>query len=261
VDAFEAWTKDVIEGNNLQNSGIIFIWDEFTNFVRESGSDNVLQRISEYCKQQPLFMFFIVHVDQAWVNELGKDTYDRILHRYHELEFHITESAAYDLIGNSILTRKGMDSTWKTKKDKLIKKIDTYIHEFDNLQLSNPREKFLSLCPIHPMTLTLLSTVAENFGASQRTLFRFMKDESEEKENVGFRYFINTYGPDDWCWLTPDFLWDYFFTRESDIKGDTGSEARQCFRDLENYRILPLLPLIKPLYLQCQQLKPHPLSF
>jgi hypothetical protein len=230
VEAFEAWIKDVIEGNKLQNSGIIFIWDEFTDFVRESGSDNVLQRISEYCKQQPLFMFFIVHVDPAWVNELGKDTYERILHRYHELEFHITESAAYDLIGNSILTRKGMDSTWKNQKDKLLKTIDDYITEFDNLQLSSLREKFLSLCPIHPMTLTLLSTVAQNFGASQRTLFRFMKDEAEEKENVGFRYFINTYGPDDWRWLTPDFLWDYFFTRESDIKGDTGSEARQCYR-------------------------------
>jgi hypothetical protein len=80
------------------------------------------------------------------------------------------------------------------------------------------------------MTLTLLAIVAKNFGASQRTLFRFMKDETEEKENVGFRYFINTYGPDDWRWLTPDFLWDYFFTRESDIKGDTSSEARQCYR-------------------------------
>jgi hypothetical protein len=230
VDAFETWIKDVIEGNNLQNSGIIFIWDEFTDFVRESGSDNVLQRISEYCKQQPLFMFFIVHVDPTWVNELGKATYERILHRYHELEFHITESAAYDLIGNSILTRNGMDSLWKNQKDKLIKTLDKYISEFDNLQLTNPREKFLTLCPIHPMTLTLLATVAQNFGASSRTLFKFMKDETEERQNVGFRYFINTYGPDDWRWLTPDFLWDYFFTRESDIKGDTSSEARQCYR-------------------------------
>jgi hypothetical protein len=175
-------------------------------------------------------MFFIVHVDPAWVNELGKDTYERILHRYHELEFHITESAAYDLIGNSILTRKGMDSTWKNQKEKLLKTLDKYMPEFDNLQLTNLREKFFNLCPIHPMTLTLLSTVAQNFGASQRTLFRFMKDEAEEKQNVGFRYFINTHGPDDWRWLTPDFLWDYFFTRESDIKGDTSSDARQCYR-------------------------------
>jgi len=230
VDTFEAWIKDIIESNNLLESGIIFIWDEFTDFVRESGSDNVLQRISEYCKQQPFFLFFIVHVDASWVQNLGEETYKRILHRYHELEFHVTESAAYDLISNSILTRKGMDSTWKNQKEKLIKKLEKNLIEFDNLQLSNPREKFFSLCPIHPMTLTLLATVAQNFGASQRTLFRFMKDVSEEEENVGFRYYIKNHGPDDWKWLTPDFLWDYFFTRESDIKGDTGSESRQCYR-------------------------------
>jgi len=238
VDTFETWIKDVIEGNNLQNSGIIFIWDEFTDFVRESGSDNVLQRISEYCKQQPLFMFFIVHVDASWVKDMGEETYKRILHRYHELEFHITENAAYDLIGNSILTRKGMDSTWKTIKDKLIKSIEKNLHEFDNLQLLNQREKFLSLCPIHPMSLTLLATVAQNFGASQRTLFRFMKDVSEEEEKVGFRYYIKNFGPDDWPWLTPDFLWDYFFTRESDIKGDTGSETRQCYRHYQENKDL-----------------------
>ena len=205
VDTFEAWVKDVIEGNKLQDSGIIFIWDEFSNYVWDNGSDNILQRISEYCKQQPLFMFFIVHLDASKVKDMGEKTYERILQRYHELEFHVTENAAYDLIGNSILTRKGMDSTWKTKKDKLIKSIEKNFPEFDNLQLSNLREKFLSLCPIHPMTLTLLATVAQNFGASQRTLFRFMKDASEENENVGFRYYIKNYGPDDWRWLTPDF--------------------------------------------------------
>ncbi|MDR0286298.1 MAG: hypothetical protein LBI03_01100, partial [Clostridiales bacterium] len=181
-------------------------------------------------------MFFIVHVDTSWVKELGEETYKRILHRYHELEFHITENAAYDLIGNSIITRKGMDSNWKNQKDKLFKSIEKNLHEFDNLQLSNPRDKFLSLCPIHPMTLTLLATVAQNFGASQRTLFRFMKDVSEEEENVGFRYYINNYGPNDWPWLTPDFLWDYFFTRESDIKGDTSSEARQCYRHYQEVK-------------------------
>ena len=44
-----------------------------------------------------------------------------------------------------------------------------------------------------------------------------MKDTKESEENVGFIYYINNYGPDDWRWLTPDFLWDYFFTRESDF--------------------------------------------
>ena len=84
IEMFEAWMKDVIEGNALSETGIIFIWDEFTTFVRECGEDNVLQRLAEYCKQQPFFMFLIVHIETSWVASLGEETYKRILHRYHD---------------------------------------------------------------------------------------------------------------------------------------------------------------------------------
>ena len=46
----------------------------------------------------------------------GDETYERILHRYHELNFHITESAAYDLIGDSIVPRPGMETQWEEVK-------------------------------------------------------------------------------------------------------------------------------------------------
>jgi hypothetical protein len=230
VDMFEAWLKDVIECNRLSKTGIVFIWDEFTTFVRECGDDNVLQRLAEYCKQQPFFMFLIVHIEASWVATLGEETYKRILNRYHELEFHISESAAYDLIGNSILTRTGMDAQWNEIKDNLMKSISKNMADFDALQLGNQCDRLRQLCPIHPMTLSLLATVAQNFGASQRTLFRFMKDRTEAQQQVGFIHYIDNYGPDDWRWLTPDFLWDYFFTRESDIKGEFSSEARRAYQ-------------------------------
>jgi hypothetical protein len=230
VDMFEAWIKDIIEGNGLSETGIIFIWDEFTTFVRECGDDNVLQRLSEYCKQQPFFMFLIVHIEPSWLVSLGEETYKRILHRYHELEFHISESAAYELIGDSILTRSNMSEQWKSVKDQLMKSISKNMADFDVLDLGNQRERLRQLCPLHPMTLSFLTTVAHNFGAEQRTLFRFMKDRYEAEQQVGFIHYIDTYGPDDWRWLTPDFLWDYFFTRESDIKGELSAEARRCYQ-------------------------------
>ena len=46
VERFEDWIKDIIAGNNLQDTGIFFIWDEFTGFLRDCGDDNVLQRLS-----------------------------------------------------------------------------------------------------------------------------------------------------------------------------------------------------------------------
>lgn len=218
LQMFKDWVADVIEGNNLQDTGIIFIWDEFTSYLRNNPTDDVLQPLSEFCKEQPFFMFLIVHRAPSWVSQIGEEVYEQIVHRYHSLDFHVSESAAYELIGSSILTRAGMEEQWNAEKDKLMKSISKNIADFDNLDMSSKKERLRQLCPLHPMTLSLLAIVAQNFGASQRTLFRFMKDTKESEENVGFIYYINNYGPDDWRWLTPDFLWDYFFTRESDVR-------------------------------------------
>lgn len=244
VDRFEEWIKDIISGNGLQDTGIIFIWDEFTGFLRDCGDDNVLQRLSEFCKSvdnngkskpnAPFFMFLIVHQDPTWVSELGNETYERILHRYHELKFHITESAAYDLIGDSILPRPGMENQWREVKKDLINSIEKYKMEFDNLdQNIKINERLSKLCPIHPMTLAMLVTVAEHFGASQRTLFRFMKDRSESSEGVGFINFIENNEPNKWQWLTPDFLWDYFFMRKSDVR-NFNTESLKVIQHFQN---------------------------
>ena len=247
VDRFQEWIKDIIAGNGLQDTGIVFIWDEFTGFLRDCGDDNVLQRLSEFCKSidkdgkgkpnAPFFMCLIVHRDPTWVSELGDETYERILHRYHELKFHITESAAYDLIGDSIIPRLGMYQSWEEVKKELIKSIQKYKTEFDNLdQRININDRLAKLCPIHPMTIAMLATVAENFGASQRTLFRFMKDRAKLSEGVGFIYFIENNEPNKWQWLTVDFLWDYFFicdSESSDVR-NFSSEARKVIQHFQN---------------------------
>lgn len=233
IDDFKAWIKDIIEGNNLQNTGIIFIWDEFTTYLKDNPNDDVLQPLSEYCKEQPFFMCLIVHKDSSWLSNVGEDTYNRIVHRYHSMEFHVSEGAAYELIGNSILVRAGMKDQWSAMQDNLMKTISKNFADFDNLDMSNKKERLRQLCPLHPMTLSMLAIVAQNFGASQRTLFRFMKDRKESTQNVGFIYYINNFGYDNWRWLTTDFLWDYFFMRESDVK-DFSTEAKSAYQHFIN---------------------------
>ncbi len=229
LQMFKDWVADIIEGNHLQDTGIVFIWDEFTSYLRNNPTDDVLQPLSEFCKEQPFFMFLIVHRAPSWVSQIGEEIYEQIVHRYHPLDFHVSESAAYELIGSSILTRAGMDDQWNTERDKLMKSISKNFADFDNLDMSNKKERLRQLCPLHPMTLSLLAIVAQNFGASQRTLFRFMKDPKESEKNVGFIYYHNNFGPDDWRWLTPDFLWDYFFTRESDVHSFS-PEAKSAYQ-------------------------------
>ena len=229
LQMFKDWVADIIEGNHLQDTGIVFIWDEFTSYLRNNPTDDVLQPLSEFCKEQPFFMFLIVHRAPSWVSQIGEEVYEQIVHRYHALDFHVSESAAYELIGSSILTRAGMEEQWNAEKDTLMKAINQNIADFDNLDMSSKKERLRQLCPLHPMTLSLLAIVAQNFGASQRTLFRFMKDVKESEKNVGFIHYINNYGPDNWRWLTPDFLWDYFFTRESDVRSFS-PEAKSAYQ-------------------------------
>ena len=235
VETFKKWVEEVITANHLEKSGIFFIWDEFTDYLRHSDDQVVMQQISEFCKEQPLFMCFIVHKDSSWVDVMGNATYQQITHRFHEVEFHVSADAAYDLIAGSISIRNGMNEYWNEARKDPVHNIRKFLPDMAGLddQIS---EKINNLCPMHPMTVKLLSSVAENFAAAQRTMFRFMKDSSNETQ--GFLGYISQYGPQDQaCWLTPDWLWDYFFTRESDFH-DKDTKAPEYIRHYEESRHL-----------------------
>lgn len=235
VETFKKWIEEIISANHLEKSGIFFIWDEFTDYLRHSDDRVVMQQISEFCKEQPLFLCFIVHKDSGWVDAMGNATYQQITHRFHEVEFHVSADAAYDLIAGSISIRNGMDEYWKDARKDPVHNIKRFLPDIAGLD-DRISEKINELCPMHPMTIRLLSGVAENFAAAQRTMFRFMKDSSNETQ--GFLGYITQYGPQDQaCWLTPDWLWDYFFTRESDFH-DKETKAPEYIRHYEENRHL-----------------------
>jgi len=235
VETFKKWIEDIITANQLESSGIFFIWDEFTDYLRHSDDQVVMQQLSEFCKEQPLFMCFIVHKDSSWVDVIGNATYQQITHRFHEVEFHVSQDAAYDLIAGSISIRNGMEVYWEEARKDPIRDINPYLPEISGLD-DKVCIKINEYCPMHPMTIKLLSSVAENFAAAQRTMFRFMKDLSNE--NQGFVGYISQNGPkDQTCWLTPDWLWDYFFTRESDFH-DKDTKVPEYIRHYEENKHL-----------------------
>ena len=227
--------EEIIAANHLEKSGIFFIWDEFTDYLRYSDDQVLMQQISEYCKVQPLFMCFIVHKDSSWVDVMGNAKYQQITHRFHEVEFHVSADAAYDLSAGSISVRNGMAEYWSEARKDPIRNIKKFLPDMAGLD-DKISEKISELCPMHPMTIKLLSSVAENFAAAQRTMFRFMKDSSNEE--LGFLGYITQNGPQDQtCWLTPEWLWDYFFTRESDFH-DKETKAPEYIRHYEQSRHL-----------------------
>ena len=235
LDTFKTWISTVIDNNGLAESGIFFLWDEFTEYVTNSDDQTILQQLSEFCKVKPFFMLFVVHRTSEMVERITPERYQLITHRFHQVEFHISADAAFDLIGGSINIRTGMNEHWTEERRTVIKNIWPFLPDMSGLddKISDQIEHF---CPMHPMTIKLLSRVAENYAASQRTMFRFMKDQSTPDQ--GFVGYINKYGPDSQaCWLTPEWLWDYFFTRESDFS-DKDTKAAEYIRHYEENRNL-----------------------
>lgn len=235
LETFKKWIAAVIKNNGLAKSGIFFIWDEFTEYVANSDDQTLLQQLSEFSKVQPLFFLFIVHRTNEIVERITPERYQLIIHRFQHVEFHISTDAAFDLIAGSINVRNNMSEHWKEERRTPIRNITPFLPDMSGLD-DKISEQIEHLCPMHPMTIKLLSRVAENFAASQRTMFRFMKDQSVTDQ--GFVGYINKYGPDDQaCWLTPEWLWDYFFTRESDFS-DKATKVPEYIRHYEESRHL-----------------------
>lgn len=237
LETFQNWVADVIDANHLDKSGIFFIWDEFTEYVAYSDDHTVMQQISEFCKVKPFFTFLIVHKSSDLVARVGgENQYQLITHRFHDVEFHLTADASLDLIAGSINTHIGMAEHWKDARKQVINNIRPKLADMTVGLDDKMAEMIDLLCPMHPMTIRLLSRVAENYAAAERTMFRFMKDRSNE--DIGFVGYINKFGPDDQaCWLTPEWLWDYFFTRESDFH-DKDTKVAEYIRHYEDCRHL-----------------------
>lgn len=235
LETFEAWIAEVIDANGLSKSGIFFIWDEFTEYVNHCDDHTVMQQLSEFCKVKPFFMLYVVHRSDEMVDSMGKDRYQTITHRFHTVEFHISADASYDLIAGSFGPRPGMDAHWQEERKAIVKEIRPFLPDMAGLD-DNISERIDLLCPMHPMTIKLLARVAESYAAAQRTLFRFMKDQSVPDQ--GFIGYINKYGPFDQAkWLTAEWLWDYFFTRESDFS-DKDTKAAEYIAHFEENRHL-----------------------
>lgn len=54
-------------------------------------------------------MLFVVHRTSEMVERITPERYQLITHRFHQVEFHISADAAFDLIAGSINIRSGID--------------------------------------------------------------------------------------------------------------------------------------------------------
>jgi len=203
----KAWIREVISANNLQ--GIVFIWDEFTEFFANNVGVTPLQELAQATADMPFYLFLITHRAVSQFGRIDDDTRKKLMDRFHSCRLEMNPVTAYRLIANVIEANPDLRDDWDAKQNSLWSQVDVAALDIDLLGEQVRRAELKSLAPIHPISAYLLANISSLYSSSQRTFFRFLK----EKETGSFQWFITNYPSDNWYWLTPDYLWLYFFEK------------------------------------------------
>lgn len=226
LETFKSWMRDIFAGNErLSQTGIFIIWDEFTEYIRYNDLD-IIQQLSIFSKEVPFFIIYVMHEYPGVFSENVSAGLGKADARFHKIDVSLSEKTTLKLIGESIITRDGMKDGWKEICDELYSSISGNLHSFmgdpgSDLDAATLKKIF----PIHPMTVNLVSKVA-GLAASNRSIFEFLKSSGDD----GFRAYIHNNGQYDWKWVTPDYLWDYFFVNNQGGKKDITKTAEDALK-------------------------------
>lgn len=226
LDTFKAWIRDVFAGNSqLAKTGMFIIWDEFTDYIRYNDID-IIQQLSLFSKEVPFFVIYVMHEYPGVFSENVSAGIGKADARFHKIDISLSEKTTLKLIGESIIPRDGMKDHWEEICDELYASIRGSVHAFMGDPGSDLDAAALKkIFPIHPMTVNLVSKVA-GMAASNRSIFQFLKSSGDD----GFRAYIRTNGQYDWKWVTPDYLWDYFFVNNQGGKKDLTKMAEDALK-------------------------------
>ncbi len=211
VEALKTWIEELLADGQV--SKILFIWDEFSDFFKYDAPIFTFQELIHLTSKVPFYFLIVTHrPPDFWSERLSEDIRkikDRLLNIYYTME----NVTIYKLI-NYMLQSKD-EKVWKDFKEEIFSKIEQQIksginkliEQDENLRLEDIEKVF----PLHPYSIYLMGKVVEYYGSTNRSLFEFLKSEK------GFLKFLREYPKNGYYFLTPDFLWDFFFAESEEV--------------------------------------------
>lgn len=225
TDTFKSWLKDVFDGNGeLKKTGMFIIWDEFTDYIRYNDL-NIIEQLSKFSQEDiPLFIIYVIHQYPGLATENIQANLNHSEARFHKIQINLSEDTTLKLIGESIVPKDGMKENWAEECDNLYNSISGSIQSFmPDPSVDMNASDWKKIFPMHPMSVNLVSRIAGD-AASNRSIFKFMKSDEDD----GFKAYIRNNGPNDWKWVTPDYLWDYYFVSGSGGMKDLSRTAEEA---------------------------------
>lgn len=205
------WITDIIEQNNLK--AIVFIWDEFSSYFKNNkNSLDTLQTLSELSNHAPFYLVIVTHMSDSLVSE-GDQNFKSVTDRFEKIEITLPDNVAFDLIAHALKVKEASKSSWNTLSDDLNSYMPTS-REVVSKNVKVDPSVLSKLLPIHPMAALLLKNISQQFASNQRSMFNFIKNESNDSQD--FQWFIDNHSPENGDILAIDYLWDFFYEKGYD---------------------------------------------
>lgn len=220
LSSLKQWLIDVqnkLRESKLKYTGILIVWDEFTELMR---SDiglrllNPLQEITEAFMNSDNDSYFLFITHPSAFNGLGTEESTKTKGRFHYIHYNMDTVSAFKIMSRKFKTVNPQSNEYPTLYNQFYDK-NPNILETLSTSSNNPeetKEDLKKVFPIHPCTANLATYYAREIGSSSRSVFQFMacdlvRDFLDDKESFATR---NT--------ITADMLWDYV---KEDFENDT----------------------------------------
>lgn len=250
VNGMSDWIKSIIEENRL--AAILFVWDEFSEyFLSHPVSLTGFQTLAEISASHPFYFMLVTHESRGLFVDANtaKKTFDRFVGN-SSVRIELPENIAFDLMAKAMKTSSDpiLAPRWQDDKnilnEELIRARNTIISSAKRQTALGTKtvisdQQLREIVPIHPYAALILKQIAVLFTSNQRSMFDFIISNDMEDARA-FKWFINTYGPDDDPnLLTVDLLWDFFYGKGQNGLNNSVRAVLDSFRRLEADKLFP----------------------
>lgn len=250
VNDMAGWIKSVIEENQL--SAILFVWDEFSEyFMSHPVSLTGFQTLAEISASHPFYFMLVTHTSRDLFVDAG--TAKKTMNRFvgdGAVRIDLPENIAFDLMHKAMKTTSDpvLAAQWQSDQNDL----NDALVSVRNRILANAKrqttlgektvitdEQLRGIVPMHPYAALVLKQIAVLFTSNQRSMFDFIIS-NDMTDAKGFKWFINSYGPDDEPnLLTVDLLWDFFYGKGQNGMNDDVRGVLESYQMLQADRLTP----------------------
>ena len=215
MDELTDWLTDVIERNHLK--AVVFVWDEFSSFFKNNkNSLDEFQKLAELSNHKPFYLMIVTHMSGAIAGE-GDQSFNIVRDRFVRKEITLPDNIAFMLIRHVLRIKPAAQEQWEAHSDYLNGLMPTSRSAVAKAARVD-EEVLTGLLPIHPMAALLLKNISTAFASNQRSMFNFIKNETEDLR--AFQWYIERHSPDEGDILTIDALWDFFYEKGTDEHGN-----------------------------------------